>query len=891
MKRMMMVVIWCLVFSFGSALSGEWASPAVARTLEEPVDAAQNDAEVVKSYKKAAEQGDSDAQYQLGVMYEMGLDIPQHYAEAVKWYRRAAEQGSADAQRSLGIMYEEGRGVGGPPDAAEAVKWYRRAAEQGSADAQRSLGIMYEEGRGVGGPPDAAEAVKWYRRAAEQGSADAQRSLGIMYEEGRGVGGPPDAAEAVKWYRRAAEQGSADAQRSLGIMYEEGRGVGGPPDAAEAVKWYRRAAEQGSADAQNKLWEMLYAHQDLEPHDIEKEPWYRWLADRRNELDAYYNLGAMYFEGTENIEQNYPRAFDEFQKAAEQGHPGAQTMLGSMYLHGQGVRENLSRAFDEFQKAAEQGHPGAQYMLGSMYLHGQGVRENLSRAFDEFQKAAEQGHSDAQYELGKMMFIDTDVDEDLDKAVQWFLRAATQGNAEAQMKIAVFYMYGIGVSPDDVATIAWLRKAASSGSTSAQFRLGSIYDRGEFNVVQSDTEAVKWYRKAAGESADASFELGSMYKNKFESMYSEDRSVVRDDPLLQVLLDGENDGEKINWDAEESELTDQIRSLLIMKAHSFFVRSAEKGNGGAQLELGQIYEDGLGVAKSVVTAHKWYNLAVASATASGDLKQAEQARQNRDRVTLLLDAVELAHAQKLAEKEWQLKDTSAIIDNNMPSENLLSQIPDMKSFGSGFWISTKGHILTNYHVVKNCGRLHIPGFGTAKILSDDKDKDLVLIRVSEQDVPAVATFRRGWEIDELEEVIVPGYPTNPLSIAGNFIRNQPSITIGIVTDTQITNEITNKDLIQISAEIHKGNSGGPVLDNAGNVVAVVVSIVKWDRYLKHTGTLPQNINFAIAPGALQEFLEFHLPFPVEMRPSDTKITNADMLALVKSITVQIMCTH
>ena len=177
-----------------------------------------------------------------------GQDVPQDIAEAVKWYRRAAEEGDANAQTKLGLMYDKGDGV--PQDFAEAVKWYRRAAEQGNAEAQYNLARMYRNGQGV--PQDIAEAMKWCRRAAEEGDATAQFNLGALYANGQGV--PEDHAEAAKWYRRAAEQGNATAQFNLGLMYDIGDGV--PQDFAEAVKWYRRAAEQGNADAQNNLGRM-----------------------------------------------------------------------------------------------------------------------------------------------------------------------------------------------------------------------------------------------------------------------------------------------------------------------------------------------------------------------------------------------------------------------------------------------------------------------------------------------------------------------------------------------------------------------------------------------------------------------------------------------------------
>ena len=81
--------------------------------------------------------------------------------------RKAAEQGNADAQFNLGWMYYEGEGV--PKDDAEAARWFLKSAEQGIATAQFNLGEMYKEGIGV--PQDDAEAAKWYRKAAEQGDS------------------------------------------------------------------------------------------------------------------------------------------------------------------------------------------------------------------------------------------------------------------------------------------------------------------------------------------------------------------------------------------------------------------------------------------------------------------------------------------------------------------------------------------------------------------------------------------------------------------------------------------------------------------------------------------------------------------------------------------------
>ena len=68
-------------------------------------------------------------------MYDYGRGVAKDYAEAVRWYRKAAEQGNANAQYNLGLMYEEGLGVA--KDGAEAMRWFRKAAEQGYAKAKK----------------------------------------------------------------------------------------------------------------------------------------------------------------------------------------------------------------------------------------------------------------------------------------------------------------------------------------------------------------------------------------------------------------------------------------------------------------------------------------------------------------------------------------------------------------------------------------------------------------------------------------------------------------------------------------------------------------------------------------------------------------------------------
>lgn len=201
--------------------------------------------------RSRADNSDPEAQNTLGNAYTNGLlGLRQDYAEALKWYRRAGDQGFAPAQFNLGLVYELGRGV--PVDERQAFKHYLLAAEQGFGAALFNVGNMYATGRGVA--QDHYEANLWYRQAAEKGLVEAQYNLGLAYEAGRGV--KQDETQAARWYRQAAERGFPLALYNLGLLFEDGRGVA--QDYAAAAGLYRAAASQGVAVAQNNYGLMLF---------------------------------------------------------------------------------------------------------------------------------------------------------------------------------------------------------------------------------------------------------------------------------------------------------------------------------------------------------------------------------------------------------------------------------------------------------------------------------------------------------------------------------------------------------------------------------------------------------------------------------------------------------
>ena len=130
-----------LILSDGALAASPSHSEAFSRAWS-AYDAGQFD-DALRIWQTLADQGDPNAQINLGAMYDNGKGVPEDPATAVEWYRLAALQGNRLAQYYLGLMYANGRGVA--LDVSAATEWYFKAAQQGFAKAQFNLGLLYTE--------------------------------------------------------------------------------------------------------------------------------------------------------------------------------------------------------------------------------------------------------------------------------------------------------------------------------------------------------------------------------------------------------------------------------------------------------------------------------------------------------------------------------------------------------------------------------------------------------------------------------------------------------------------------------------------------------------------------------------------------------------------------
>ncbi len=206
------------------------------------------------------------------------------------------------------------------------------------------------------------------------------------------------------------------------------------------------------------------------------------------------------------------------------------------------------------------------------------------------------------------------------------------------------------------------------------------------------------------------------------------------------------------------------------------------------------------------------------------------------------------------------------------------------SGGTGFLISTRGHILTNHHVVDGCesltARFADGSSGRGRVVASDELNDLAVVRTSSPVISvavfnAVPTYRQG------DQVVVYGFPlVGALSEAGNLTTGTLSALSGLGNDSRY---------IQISAPVQPGNSGGPLVDDKGNVIGVVTSKLNAIRVAEATGDIPQNVNFAIKDVVAKSFLQAHdIPF-AEGGSDGPSLTAADIGDVLREKVVFLQC--
>ena len=193
-------------------------------------------------FKKAADKGDANGLYNLGMCYMQGYGCMPDEDLAYKCFRTSAEAGHPEAINNIGGFYRDGIVVRANPETA--AKWFSKSAELGNAYGMFNYALALQRGEGV--EKDVAKAIELLKEASELGNAEAMNAYGMCFYSGSGV--EKDPAEAVKWYRASAARGFAPAMDNLSSCYSLGTGV--RKDEKESLAWkVRGMAARGDRNA------------------------------------------------------------------------------------------------------------------------------------------------------------------------------------------------------------------------------------------------------------------------------------------------------------------------------------------------------------------------------------------------------------------------------------------------------------------------------------------------------------------------------------------------------------------------------------------------------------------------------------------------------------------
>lgn len=372
------------------------------------------------SWVRAAEAGNTEAQYYLGVLSNEGFEGDA--ADASRWFEIAANKGHAQSQFNLALAHERGLGV--VRSRETAIAWLERAAAQGHGDSQHMLGLLLLDRKGSGNRADPDAGMKWLSTAAGSGHGPAQLALGSAYLRGEVVAADPVLAE--RWLSSAMEAGILEALRPLMAARKR---LQAPVDAS--LPELQEAAQAGDPDAQHALAARLLSGKDASLHRDAAKQWLRKSAGQGH-ARARYDLGLLLSKEAASSAEG----ISWIRRSAEDGFAPAQYALGLAHAGGNVVDRDEAEALRWYSMAAAQGMPSAEYAMGYALSQGVGSKRDDVEAMRWFRLAASHGHGQAAFRISNMYANGEGVAKDPGEVRRWECRAFVLGNPEAARILA-----------------------------------------------------------------------------------------------------------------------------------------------------------------------------------------------------------------------------------------------------------------------------------------------------------------------------------------------------------------------------------------------------------------------------------------------------------------------
>ncbi|MCW2236838.1 trypsin-like peptidase domain-containing protein [Azospirillum canadense] len=520
-------------------------------------------------------------------------------------------------------------------------------------------------------------------------------------------------------------------------------------------------------------------------------------------LDEHVRIGVEAYKAG-----NYSVALRHLWPFTDETNPEAAYFTGLMRHLGKGIVQDYKAAMLHYKQAAEHEYPQAFFRIGVLYANGRGVPKDMAEANRWYRKAADRGDGLGMFNLGLNLMTGSGVPKDLKASLMWFVLAEprmTDPKDREGAKKNIAFLEG-KLTAEEIAdarskAAAWAPAEAKGLETAADLRAW---------VGKHPFDHVKGLPMLKVPALDARLRtlLGDETVDEIGKMQVSGKVSESKDWLL---LDG---------CMPHSCGTDRFALAVNTRSYDVLVCAVQW----------QPERKGQGVVWAGTNRPKVERALV---------RDTDDCTVGRGPYTLMavLDA-----AKPRAPLPDPLRPQVAAVP-------LPPKPSGRESSGSGFPVNGKGDILTNHHVVDGCRSFKArrgERVVDAELVATDEKNDLAVVRAA---VPGVQPlkFRDGKGIRPADGVVAVGYP-----YAG-LLATTPQVTTGSVT--ALAGIADDTRFLQITAPIQPGNSGGPLLDLSGNTVGVVVSTLSALAVVKATGSIPQNVNFAVKSSVAREFLD------------------------------------
>lgn len=668
--------------------------------------------------KLAAAQGFTSAEYRLGFFYEemnVSEESPPDYEKAAQYYQLAADKDHSLAQLALGYLYREGLGV--EQSYEKAFGLFKKAADNDDEDAFLLVARCYELSQGVSQSLEKAD--EYYALGLEyakknhidilQDSADSSLSLvktlnkaspitekQSKYFEYLMLKGFRNLQLVFLYYKAKAIFGDRQALLRVAECYRDGLGVKQSYEIAQQylrlVTEYdkqiiakditsgnigdlstftlREKADQDDAEAQYQIaWHFKEGHGVAQSFELFRH--YLHLAAHHGHRDALLALGWFYNCGDAGFPWNAEKAFEYYQKAADQGDASAQCYIAGFLQS----RHLYEEAFSYYKKAADQGNGFALGMLGSFYEKGLGIpqsdelaecylklcanapfseekamarieyaqsldsenpnflEECILQAVIQYSSRAMFGDLHAKRKLVKLLRNSQSAQRFLQKIFNLYLSLSEENDTEALRWLGFFYEKNIVAGEEEPAKIAfdYYTKASELGDACALGCLGRCFENG-FGVKKSERQAKHYYQLCLNahwnlnkDLSDLTYGFGHIQKfiyfcaksyfDDSEGLYNiglcyktGDSVPQSYDMALQYFQRAAAQGHR-DAQFEAGEILD-FQKFDFNNAAKFYQQASLQKHPRALSYLGYFFQYGLGVPQSWDQAIKYYKQAV-----------------------------------------------------------------------------------------------------------------------------------------------------------------------------------------------------------------------------------------------------------------------------------------